>query len=206
MRKGICCVFAFVSSFCFSQQKEIEQDKLDIGFRFGLSMSDVISPTNTVSPRATFLVGAHMEYIWSSKWSLQPELLYVRKGESARGRLQPSGINTEERLLLDYLELPILAKYQWIENFFVEAGPYVSYLVSAKQEQLEGTSFQSAIRYQDSTTLDAGVAVGISYTTDWNIFLGLRYSRGFVDLAEVTAEGFEELYNTQFQMYIGYSF
>ena len=206
MPKSIFYLIAFISSLSFSQDEDSAEDKLDVGLRFGLSLADVVTDSNTLSPRTSFLAGVHLEYKLLPKWSLQPELLLVRKGESSRSRNPETGDRTEERLLLDYLELPIFIKYKFNTAWSLEVGAYASYLVSAKQEYIAGASFETLNAQDQMESIDAGVAFGATYTTEWNFFLGTRFSSGFVNIANNAIENSDEQYNAQFQLYFGYTF
>ncbi|GGE41727.1 porin family protein [Psychroflexus planctonicus] len=206
MRKSILYIFALISTCSFSQKEDVTEDKIDFGFRFGLSLSDLITSSNSVEPRPTFLAGIHAEYKLNSTWSVQPELLFSRKGEMSRSTDSQSSLRAENRLLLDYIELPILARYRLKNNISFEAGPYVSYLVTAKKEILEGTNFESSNFYDLIEKFDSGLAIGATYQTEWNFFLGFRYSRGFINVSKNASSILEDQYNAQFQMYFGYSF
>lgn len=206
MRRSIFCLLIFFSSLSFSQEETTVEDKIDFGFRFGLSLSDLVTDDNTLTPRATFFVGAHAEYKINSTWSIQPELLYVRKGESARNTIQESNIRTENRLLLDYIELPIMVKYYFTQGLSFNLGPYASYLVAAEQENLIGNQLESSNIQQQIENIDAGMAIGANYATEWDFFIGIRYSQGFTSVFKKAFANFEDSYHAQFQMYLGYSF
>ena len=205
MRICIFCIVILTSVAGLSQNQPSEVDKIEFGVRFGLSLSDLVTSSNTVQPRATFLIGIHANYKINSIWSIQPELLYLRKGESVRTTASTNTTKIENRILLNYIEMPILAKYKFIQDLHLEAGPYFSSLVAAKQEDIEGENFQSNSIKNDISSFDMGFAFGASYVTEWNFFVGLRYTRGFIDVSE-NQNNFTESYHTQLQLYVGYSF
>src|SRR5690606_20595756 len=77
-----------------------------------------------------FHVGAVAEIKFNDKFSIQPELLY-----SAQGTKFPIN-NSEVKFNIDYINIPIMAKYYIVDGFSVEAGPQVGFLTKA---ELEGT-------------------------------------------------------------------
>lgn len=206
MRRCIICLLILFSSLSFSQDEMNASDKIDFGFRFGLSLSDLTTSSNTLEPRPTFMLGVHAEYKFTPSWSIQPELIYARKGRFSRSPRLDSGPRTENRLLLDYVELPVLAKYYFNQGLSLEVGPYLSYLIKAEQENLENTTIQSSSVFQQVENVDAGLAIGATYITDWNFFVGMRITHGFINVFNDSLVIFEDSYHAQFQMYLGYSF
>lgn len=138
------------------------------GFSLGkLSNSDENIYTKNYESVSGFDWGFTFEMPFTKTFSLQPEINYTHRG-GIRNGIQPITSNelsdqlnqflpffglplvTDENPLyaefesesnLKYLEIPVLAKFGWGNDvrFFVEAGPYLGILLSAKQETL-GTS------------------------------------------------------------------
>ena len=205
MRKCVFAIVFLIQAFAFSQE-EVQKDKIDFGIRFGLSISDLVTETNVIQPRASIHTGFHVLYKVDSSWSIQKELLYLRKGQSARSNDLISNSRLENKTKLDYIELPILAKYRLIEGLHVELGPYFSTLISAEQENLRFDNVITNNVKNEINTFDTGFAVGAGYTTPWNFIMGLRYTRGFINAVNNKNSSFEEGYNTQLQLYVGYLF
>ena len=133
-----------------------------LGVRGGLSIPNLSAggseqnPLNTgYSSRQGPDVGIFAEYKFSSLFSIQPMIEYSSQGGKKDGLqayptpaeaapLFPNGappylyakFNSEAKL--NYLAIPILAKFGWTFKhtplrLYVDAGPFVSFLVSAKQ-------------------------------------------------------------------------
>jgi hypothetical protein len=205
MRKCVFAVVFLIHAFVFSQE-EVKKDNIDFGFRFGLSISDLITETNSIQPRASFHTGLHLLYKTDSFWSFQAELLYLRKGQSERSTDLVSNNRIENKTKLDYIEFPLLAKYRLTEGFHIEMGPYVSTLISAEEESLSFDNVVTNNIKNEINTFDMGLAIGAGYTTPWNFFMGLRFTRGFINTVKNNNSGLEESYNTQLQLYVGYLF
>lgn len=205
MRFSILFVVILLNAIGFSQEENATKANINYGFRFGLSISDVATTSNSISPRTTFLAGFHFQYHINKEWSIQPELLYVRKGESKRSGTAALGNRVENKVNLDYVEVPLLVKYRLTSGLSFEAGPYVASLLKAEQEGISTTSAAYTSIDETIENFDAGLALGAVFETDWNFFIGLRYTRGFISIYQNQNTN-EEGYHSQIQMYFGYSF
>lgn len=98
-------------------------------------------PGQRTKVKTGFTIGAAVNIALSERFSLQPELSYVRKGtqthystntqETVAGVERVDRTWGEGKVTLEYLELPVLARYNFpaqgkIAKFFVVAGPVVS--------------------------------------------------------------------------------
>jgi hypothetical protein len=123
---------------------------------------------------ANFHFGARNEGspVGTGYFGLQPELLYSRQGFVVDG----------ETVGLDYLTVPIMAKYYVTKSLSIEAGPYFSYLFGASPNTavIEGT--QIAISDLKGG-MDAGLGVGAGYELKNGLNFGARYYLGLSDVA-----------------------
>ena len=140
------------------------------------------------------------------KFALQPELLYSSEG--SKFSFGTVGDNTK----LDYIRVPILAKFYIIEGLSAEAGPVFGVLIKA-----DGTYYNDdgdlvtgdAKDYYRS--FDAQFGIGASYRLNMGFFFSLRYNKGLLNVNE-EYEVFGDKYNTGknqsnvFQVSAGYSF
>src|SRR5688500_11284231 len=69
--------------------------------------------------------GAFVEIPVADKFSVKPELVYSLQGAKGED-------DSDEKLNLSYINIPVLAKYNIAEGFFAETGPQIGFLVSAK--------------------------------------------------------------------------
>ncbi|WP_254092172.1 porin family protein [Dawidia soli] len=100
-------------------------------------------PGQRTEVKTGFTIGVAVNIAFSERFSLQPELSYIRKGAQTRYSVSAmttvvgSGVERGSRswgdgkVTLEYLELPVLARYNFpskstIATFFVVAGPVVS--------------------------------------------------------------------------------
>ena len=131
------------------------------GVRGGLSIPHLSGGGNEVSRGYSSILapnfGLAAERSFSSRFSILVEVGYSGQGGERKG-LQPVTqdlplpppqggqyyyADFTNRSQLDYLEIPILAKYEWPLSaswrFFAKTGPYVGYLLKG-EEKTSGTS------------------------------------------------------------------
>jgi hypothetical protein len=130
---------------------------------------------------------------------LQSELLYSIKG-SQSDSLQ----NSDAKLDLNYITLPILVGYRLAPNFSIKLGPEIGRLLSAKSD-VNGTTKDVTDFYQ---SFDFGADLGLAYTFK-KLALDLRYNYGFKDLLDRTnqtgtAGGDENVSNRVLQFSLTY--
>jgi hypothetical protein len=152
-----------------------------------------------------FGLGTHIKL--SEKWYLKPEFKPLsRKGvrEVASITEIPSDFGeTENKYKLNYIDVPVLLQLYLTKNFFVSAGPQISFLTSANQfsygtltngtESTIKISVQSAFKSVDfSLPVEAGWTVNLANkgsTTTMTINLFARYEYGFVQIFKDTGVG-----------------
>jgi len=163
-------------------------------------------------------------------FSFAPELLYNRKGyqiESKQKNVSAniSSIETEQKRVLHYIDVPLLAKIN-AGGLFFELGPQVSYLFGSKNKSETTTKYTdgtkdevkddggfldySGVKRGESSKSDlaqfdiSGVA-GVGYMTDGGISLGLRYARGFNSLIDTkNTDNEPKAFNNAFTLQLGY--
>jgi hypothetical protein len=123
--------------------------QIDLGVKGGLSIPNLTSgssdnPINSgYSSRLGPDFAIHAEFHLSKHFSIQPQLEYSSQGGKKNGdqafSVPPGPIlyaTYNSTAKINYLMLPILAKYRFLLsdhwNLYVAAGPFVSFVVSAK--------------------------------------------------------------------------
>ena len=151
--------------------------------------------------RTSFFVGGVVEFEISESFSIQPELLYSSQG--AKSSFSEEGFDFESTIKLDYLNIPIMAKYYVTEGLSIEAGPQVGFLLSAKAEVKEDGESDSEDIKDELKSVDFGLNFGLGYKLDSGLNFGARYNLG---LSNVPDEGDFDLKNGVFQIAVGYFF
>ncbi|AUC74941.1 PorT family protein [Olleya sp. Bg11-27] len=135
----------------------------------------------------SFHVGGFAEFELNETISIQPELLYSRQGSEAGNAI---------KVKVDYLVIPILAKYYLSEKFSIDAGPQFSFLVNDKAE-FNDSSIPDADT--DASSFDFGLNVGFGYAITTNLLAQVRYNYGITTVAENP-----DIKNSVFQVSLGY--
>ncbi|WP_459209625.1 porin family protein [Aquimarina rhabdastrellae] len=136
------------------------------GMRIGVNASSIDSDNLTGDldeNRYGLVVGFLAEYNLSDKWSLQPELQYSAQG------------NKEKNLRTNYLQLPIILKYNVTNTFNVHAGPQVGLKIWEWEDKLDAF---------DNSTFDFAGVVGVGVDVFENFFVDLRYALGLTNVFE----------------------
>lgn len=166
---------------------------ITIGAKAGLNLA-TLQPELT-DTRTSFHLGGMAEIPLTDVFSIQPELLY-----SAQGAKDQNDTDNNEIFKVDYLTLPVLAKYYVVDGLSIEAGPQFGFLLSAEVEDNGETSDLK----DDTKGIDIGLAVGLGYKLENGLNFDLRYYLGS-DINDI-GEDPEEFKNRVFQISIGYFF
>lgn len=148
----------------------------------------------SVSPdgKTGFHFGAFASLMFSDKLGLQPEILYSTKGSEfdlgAAGSFETD---------LNYLEIPILLRFQPIEILSIHAGPQFGILASAEQD---GEDIKDSLKGSDLS-----LAVGSQVELPLGFVGGARYVLGLSDINDDSSSN-TEVKNRTFQLFVGWKF
>ncbi len=188
MKKFALLVITMFLPFVLVQGQDIR-----FGAKAGLNLATIQPDLTDAATRTTFHLGGVAEISVLDKLSIQPELLY-----SAQGATDES--DDDEVVKLDYITLPILAKYYVTEDLSLEAGPQLGFLLNAEVEDDGDT-----IDLKDNTkSTDIGFALGLGYKMENGINFGARYFLGS-DINDIEEDN-DKISNRVFQFSIGYFF
>jgi opacity protein-like surface antigen len=165
-----------------------------------------------------FTVGVGLNIPITKAFSLQPELNFIQKGFSSEWDSDEEGIvigtlASKSKLTLNYLELPLLAKYTFnisksSTQFFVEAGPSLALGVGGKAKidnvisdgnnstKISGEykvkfgsdelfDIREAKEYPVENRTDVGLQLGAGTVFSNRIMIDLRYTFGMTNLYDV---------------------
>lgn len=131
--------------------------------------------------------GIFANYKTSNVFALQLELNYMGAGE----KLSASSGNatTTDRLKANYLAVPLLAQYRFSFGGYIELGPQLGFLLSAKDET-DGTTTDVKDNLK-STDFEAALGIGYELKKTFLSGLGInvRYVRGLTDISKTPSTG-----------------
>ncbi|MFH6944504.1 porin family protein [Flavobacterium sp. FlaQc-50] len=144
-----------------------------------------------------FHVGGFAEIKIIERLAIQPEVLFSTQG----AKLESFG-NSDIDAKLNYINVPVLAKFFITKQFTVEAGPQIGFLVSAKEESRDAKDFYKSV--------DLGFNFGAGYNFTDNVFVNLRYTVGLSNVGDYNVEDTEEYFdspkNSVLALSLGYKF
>ena len=197
---GIIC-WIFIG--CKAMKTDDPPQPARFGAKAGANFSSVNGDdAESFSGKTGFHFGGMVEIPVSDKFAVQPELLYSSQGADY------SENEFTGSYKLDYLTIPVMAKFSLGEGFSVQAGPQVGFLLSAKDEyEIDGETMKEDVKDFTKST-DIGANIGVDYTFDSGLNIGARYNMGISRLDDFSGE---EATNTKwrnsvFQISLGYLF
>jgi hypothetical protein len=144
----------------------------------------------------SFHIGGFAQIGISDKFMIQPELIYSQQGAQDEE-------DSDLKLRINYLNLPIMAKYMVADGFSLELGPQVGFAISRKI-----TDGDIDVDADDEIkALDFGVGVGAGYELPSGLMFSVRYNLGLANLLEDDFGGDDfSLNNNVLQVSVGYKF
>lgn len=171
------------------------QGSLSFGPKIGLNVSDLTD--DGYGPRVGMNVGIFAQYRFNNSWAVQPEILYSMQG--ARTTNMDGGPNRTEKI--DYISVPILAKFYATQGLSFGIGPQVAFRVRADNG---GGTYANGETFKDFTNpVELAAAVGAAYDFPFGIVLDARYTIG---MTKTFKSDFWEGHNSVFQFSVGYKF
>lgn len=165
------------------------------GVKGGFNLSNVRGDDKDIIPSRenynAFHFGFYGQFGLNDKVSIQPEFLYSRKGF----RYTEGGEETTNRF--DYLQVPVLFVYNFVDNVSFHIGPQVSVMTKYKNGDEDLNIADSGLN-----SLDYGAVAGLEGRLG-PARVGVRYDLGLGKLAEDEPN---KLYNNTFQVYLGIGF
>jgi hypothetical protein len=129
--------------------------------------------------------GGFVTWRFTSWLELQPEVLYAMKGARSEAIV-------ETKLLLDYLEVPVLARVTRGRSggtrYYVAGGPSAGFLLRARTRADFGGSIEEIDIKDDLESVDVGVVVagGVEFGS---IVVDGRYTHGLTNIDKAAGDG-----------------
>ncbi|MBQ4819360.1 porin family protein [Aquimarina sp. MMG016] len=193
MIRYILFTVLLTSSFLIQAQDE---DPLytRAGFKAGINYADVSGIDS--DGRTRVHLGAVIEFPITSRFYIQPEILYSAQGYIIK---EPNGV--ENKISLNYLTLPIISKIYFTEKFSLETGPRFATLANSTNSIGDETDefFDS---FED---FDFSWSFGAGYKLESGLFFQLRYNLGLSKINNSSLDT-NDRRNAVAQLSVGYLF
>jgi len=184
------------------------------GIKGGLNLSNLTSDEGDYDDnlKAGFHVGVFNKIGISEGFAVQPELLYSLKG--VRLSYDESAVaDGDSKFNLHYIDLPVKLVLNLSENFDLQFGPYVSYLIAANVDN-DAEIFDVDVDSNEEldrdyfNLFDYGLTAGIGFDLD-PLIIGLNYNLGLNPVAkedEPTRDLLGDAKNTNIMVSVGLKF
>jgi Outer membrane protein beta-barrel domain len=178
-------ILIFGVSLVTVQAQTTEPLQPQFGVKGGVNFSNMYTEdVDDDNVLTSFNAGLYVNIPITSSLSVQPEVLYSRKGsELTYDNLFASGT---AKFKLNYIEVPVLLKVNLTDNFSIHAGPYVAYLIDSQvtnESDGGGYDFESNFDNDDFNKFDAGLSAGLGFDFD-SFGIGARYNYGLMKVGK----------------------
>lgn len=171
--KKIILTVAAVFAFGFANAQDMK-----FGVKGGYINSNFGGDADT-DAKSSFYFGGLVDFTISEKFHIQPELLYSMEGAD------------NDETDLNFVRIPVMAKYYVAEGFNIQAGPQFGFVAGGGEIKELTKSF------------DYGLGLGAGYELTSGLFFDARYNFGLANISDM--DGFD-VNTTSFQIGLGYRF
>ncbi len=187
MKKSILFLAMILMSTTFMTAQEYVMFGAKGGVNFSSFSGDGHNAFQDPEGRTSFHLGLVGEIPVSYRFSIQPEVLYSGQGYDIVDRDNANDIEYQ----LDYINVPVIAKFYLIDGFALEAGPQVGFLVKSEIDTNPSSPNDGSFSLDEDqfNTIDFGLALGASYKFQGGFFLNGRYNIGLTDIYDDSFEG-----------------
>lgn len=190
----------------------IEAQNISYGITYGLGISiahsfntsDYSSADPFFHPVASFNVDGFIEYKLSKSWALSAEAGFIRKGGASDNFQRHMAI---AYLRLNYIHMPIMAKYYATKWLSFSIGPEFAYLLNSSESLTFYSSGLTDFR-DDAFEISAMIAMNFSISRMFD--LGFRYNHGLTKIVTIQwnqfpygwRRGESDVYNQYFLLFM----
>ena len=201
--KKIILLFA-LALFTFTANAQV-----NFGAKAGLNFASMTGDgANGLDGRTSLHFGVTAEIEISDSFSLQPELTYSGQGYSTDYEsLDDDGDPYTGEVVgkVNYLNLPVMAKFYVAESFSLEFGPQIGFLMSAEAKDTDPVYGTETMDIKDALkSTDFSLNFGAGYKLESGLNFGLRYNLGITDVPE--DDNGVDFKHGVFQISLGYNF
>jgi hypothetical protein len=194
MRK-FALLLIILSNFNLIAQKSKREEGIVFGVKGGMNFSNFVGTVEDQGIRSSIHLGLLAEIMVSDNFSIQPELLYSKQGATYTGQIP--GFN---RTKLDYILLPVEAKFKLIDKLSLEVGPQLGILMSSRLKTNTSNDKIDGLK-----SIDFGINAGLQYQINNAAFVQGRYVLGLSD-TRLSDNSNNRISNSVIQLSIGYLF
>ncbi|WP_333599951.1 porin family protein [Flavobacterium sp.] len=180
--KKIILTIAVVMAATFANAQDKKggsSSDMKFGVKAGYTNSTFTGDTPSgLKANGGFYIGGLVDFSVSETFHVQPELLYSIEGAKDNK--------------LNYLRIPIMAKYYIMEGLNLQAGPELAFKAGGDDIKDQAKS------------LDYGLGIGAAYELESGLMFDARYNLGLANIDDSGSGG--NVKNVSFNIGLGYRF
>ncbi len=184
------------------------QEKFTFGPKIGVDYTHYWGENVEHGGHLNYQAGVFMEYRFTSKFSIAPEVVFAAQGGKYDFKRNIEGIDVElkETDHVNYINVPVMLKYYVAPALSIDFGPQVGFNVYSKNtiegkvEKLKEKETTDMKKY--TKTVDFGLGLGLTYNITEEVFIQARYSMGLTKVFNVD----DDSKNGNGQIAIGFRF
>lgn len=168
-------------------------------------LSSNTSTYNSYSATAGWNAGVFTNFWFDSgqHFAIAPEILYTTAGaEVTVGNSGGTGTATSKSgFMLEYVNIPVFAKYKFNGGFYLETGPEINFNISNQQYQNESVKSLT-------NGADFEWGLGLGYQSPIGLGIDLRYNQGITNVANTSNANWSDvtLRNSGFMLDVFWTF
>jgi len=147
----------------------------EAGIRAGVNVSTQFTSEATTNVETSWKPGFHIgifgSLVYTEKIAAQLEFLYSQKGS------QWSDPDYSGEEVVNYIDLPLTARFQVLDLLNIHAGPQFSFLTRAWRMPEDGAAYKISEYYDE---VDVGLVVGVELNLPIKLNIALRYTEGLM--------------------------
>jgi opacity protein-like surface antigen len=174
MKKVLLSAVAIMAFGVAAQAQDMK-----FGVKAGANFTNFAGDDVDTDGKTGFYVGGLADFGISGNFHIQPELLYSSEGADDAS--------------IDYIRIPVMAKYYVMEGLSLQAGPEVAFKVASENDFVD----------EATKSIDFGIGAGVAYELPMGVFFDARYNLGLSNISDVDGG---DLKNTGFMVGAGYRF
>jgi hypothetical protein len=160
--------------------------QVNFGIKGGLNLANWRvanpGPGNTMSFYPSFHAGILVSGYLSDNIIIQSEAQYSMQG--SKDNYVDNGNSTDVIAHFDYINIPLLMKFQTKSGVFAEVGPQVGFLLDARTS-LDGSPID--VKNEVNTT-DISLVMGLGYLSSGNIGIDARFNLGLSNISKSSSD------------------
>ena len=175
MKKIVLLAVCLLASYAV----EAQYIGLKAGYNYATLKGNVSDGAN-FKPYHGYYAGITLEFPLSNLFSLQVEGIYNRRGANIT-----SNTYGKAKLSLDYLSLPVLARFKVGKGINLHIGPQLEYRIDKPNFYFDaGTDPVTRVKDDALDIIDGAMTIGIAYMTDAGWFFEARWVQGLTSVFE----------------------